>query len=272
MANELQIQSDAGIPSYLTGKETSGLEALGREDFKVQRIKLLQPLSPEVRAYQGKALPSNFWHTGANLDLGDEFLATPIIVNKKVILFAPRDVGNDEGILAISMDGKNWSSGANQTFEVRLNKGDKELVKWSTGKDVVTSGLTKFGSSNPFDNNSQPAATLFYEYLFYIVERPELSPAVLSVFRTGIPYAQSFNTYLASRRIPINCNTIKVFSKEETKGKNIWHVTRFEPAGNAPQSVFQITEDLKNRYANYEVDISRDDVEAESAAVQADDI
>lgn len=266
-----QLEQMNTLPDYITGKEKTGLESLGRDDFKVQRIKLLQPLSPEVRAFAGKALPSEYWHTGANISLGQEFYATPIIVNKKVILFPPRDSGDQRFILAYSRNGLTWETGGNQEFEVTL-KDSKKKVIWRTGKDVNSSGLTRFGSSDPEDNNSQPAAMLYYEYLLYLRDFPELSPAVLSAFRTGTPYAQSFNTYLASRKAPINCNVIKFFAKEETKGKNVWHVTGFQPAGNAPREIFELTESMKEKYAEYDVQIDREDMQAEATELKSDDI
>lgn len=250
--NELiPVNTDNQLPDYLRGNEKIGLEALSREDFKVQRAKLLQPLSPEVRTFVAKALPSEFWHTGANKSLGREFLATPIIVNKKVILFAPRDAGNDKSILAMSRDGINWNVGANKEFEIRL-KDSKKKVIWKTGADVKSSGLLLFGSSDPDNDESVPAATLFFEYLLYLHDYPGMSPVAMSAFKTGLDNARGFNTYMLSRGVPINCNVVKIFSSEESKGTNVWHVPSFEPAGNATKEVYEMTNKWRQDYAEYE--------------------
>lgn len=259
------------LPSYLTNNEkTTGLEALNKDDFKVQRIKLIQPTSPEARVFAGKALPTEFWHTGANRSLGREFFATPIIVAKKVVLWPPRDAGNEDGILALSRDGVTWDAGANKVFEVKL-KDSKRTAKWSTGKNVTDSGLLEFGSSDSEDDSSPPAATLFYEYLLYLKDYPELSPVAMSMFRTALPNARSFNTYLLSRRAPINCNMIKIFSEEQSKGKNVWHVPHFEPAGNAPKEIYELTKEMQERYSSFEAELDREDMQ-QSAAVKSDDI
>lgn len=246
----IPVTTDNQLPDYLRGNEKVGLAALGREDFKVQRAKLMQATSPEVRTFVAKALPSEFWHTGANKSLGREFFATPVLVNKKVILFSPRDAGNEKSILAMSRDGLSWNVGANKEFEVKL-KDNKKKVVWKTGADVKSSGLLLFGSSDPDNEESVPAATLFYEYLLYLRDFPELSPVALSAFKTGLDNARGFNTYMLSRNIPINCNVVKVFSSEETKGTNIWHVPNFEPAGNAPKEIYELTNKWKTEYAEY---------------------
>lgn len=261
--------NDNTLPDYLQGSYKTGLEALGRDDFKVQRIKLLQPMSPEVRAFSGKALPSEFWHTGANVSLGREFFATPILVNKKVILFPPRDSGDDRFILAYSRDGKSWDTGGNQKYDVTLK--DKSKVVWDTS--IPPSRMTDFGTSNPADTNSQPAAMLYYEYLLYLRDNSDLSPVVLSAFRTSIPNAKSFNTYLASRKgVPINANIIKFVSLEKSENKNVWHIIGFQPAGNAPREIFELTEGMKERYADYDVQIDKDDMQAESTTLKSEDI
>lgn len=245
------------LPDYLKGTEKLGTEALGKGDFKVPRIKILQPLTPEVRSFQGKAIPGEFWHTGSNKSLGSEFLFVPAIVSKRVILWRPRDDGNG-GILAFSTDGVKWASGANQEFTVKL-KNVKKPVVWKTGKDVQSSGLLEFGTSNPEEAQSAPAATLAYEYMAYLVDHPEDSPVVLGVMKTGVGNARQLNTYLLSARKPSSCMVIRCFADEEQKGSDTWHVPKFEPAGFAKEHVFKIAEKIKEKYADYVAEVDLDD-------------
>lgn len=245
------------LPDYLTGRENMGTEALGKGDFKIPRIKLLQSNSPEVRSFQGKALPSQFWHTGANKDLGSEFLFVPAIVSKRVIVWRPRD-DNDGGILAFSRDGVKWDSGANQEFSVKL-KNIKNPVKWRTGKNVQDSGLLDFGTSNPDEPQSAPAATLAYEYMAFLLAHPEDSPTILGVMKTGVGNARQLNTYLLSQRKPTSCMVIRCFSDEEQGNGNTWFVPKFEPAGYASKEVFQIAENIKEKYQDYVADIDLDE-------------
>lgn len=269
---------NSGLPDYLDTTKlpaTTGLEALGKEDFKVTRLKLLHPTNPEVRAFPQKALPSEFWHTGANVSVGASFFATPIIVNKRVILFAPRDAGNDKSILAISKNGLNWDVGANTEHEVKLKT--KKKVLWKVGKDVKSSGLLDFGSGDPEDSQSAPAATLFYEYLLYLRDFPDLSPVVFSCYKTGIQNAKSFNTYLASRRtgssrVPINCNLVRIFSDTESNANNTYLVPRFEPAGNAIKEIYEITSKLRDEYSDFDISTDIDELQESTTELKYDDI
>lgn len=251
------ITTDA--PSYLTGKERTGAEALGKEDIKIPRIKLLQPLNPEVQSFQGKAIPGEFWHSVANVSLGSEFLFVPLTVRKRVVLWQPRHQGG--GILAFSNDAVTWQSGANQTFKVKLKKGDKNEVEWKTGKNVQDSGLMEWGSSDPGEDNSPPAAMLSYEYLVYLPDHPNLSPCVMGVNRTGLPNARQFNSYLLMQRRPTASMAIRCFSDEETGDGNTWHVHAFEPLGFVNEETYKnVTSKLAEQYGEYQPEPELDNI------------
>lgn len=254
------VVGHAGIvatPPALVEGERTGLEGLGKEDYKIPRIKLLQPLSPEIKSYQGKAIPGEFWHTGANKSLGSEFLMVPCVVGKRAVLWRPRDDGNG-GILAFSKDAVNWDRGGNTTFDVELKGGIK--VKWNTGKSVSSSGLLEFGSSNPADNNSSPAATLAYEYLVYLIDHPELSPCVYGIQRTGVNSAKQLNAHLAMTQRPTYRVAVRCFADEKTKGRNAWHVPAFDPAGYASDELVKRTKAIAENFASYETEIEQEDI------------
>lgn len=266
--DETSLALNQEAPDYLTGKEKTGTEALGQGDYKIPRIKLLAALSPEIRSFQGKAIPGEFWHTGANKSLTSEFKFIPILVSKRVILWRPRD-DNNGGILAFSRDGNKWDTGGDKIFEVILGRDAKTKVKWNTRKSVQQSGLTEFGSSNPANENSAPAATIAYEYLAYLPDHPDLSPVVLGVMRTGVPNARNLNTYLLQQGQagrPTSCLVIKCFADTVTKGRDVWHVHKFDPAGFAPHAMFKICEALKEQHANYDSDINQDEDGAANVA------
>jgi len=248
-----QETTSLALPDYIKGNEQTGMEALGKDDFKVTRIKLLQPLNPEVRTFSGKAIPGEFWHTGVNQSLGAEFIGVPILISKKVVVWPPdQDIGSP--MLAYSKDGVHWQTGGNMVHEVAI-KGSKEPRKIFTGKNVADSGLLNFGTEDPTDTNSPPLATLFYDYLLFLPDHPQWSPVVMSMYRTSVSTARNLNTYMLSRRIPINCNRIKFFSEEDSKDKYNWFAHRFDPSGNALKEEFEITEKMKETYGDYEVDV-----------------
>ena len=68
-------------------------------------------------------------------------------------------MGIDSRLLARAADGENWDR-PNQRFDVVLEGGQK--VEWFTGKNVQASGLLNWGSSDPNNPNSVPAANLVY--------------------------------------------------------------------------------------------------------------
>lgn len=232
------------------------MESLGKDDYKTPRIKLLQLTNPEPRTFQGKAIPGQFWHTGMNVDLGDRFQAVPIIVGKRAILWTPQDSGSDDGILAFSKDCLNWQSGANKVFKVKINKGTKEVV-WDTKQNVRKSGLLEWGSSDPDDSNSPPACQLSYEYLFYLIKNPELSPCVFGTFRTAIGNSKQYNTSLLNvqkQGKPIQCSVVNIFAEEKRDGTRTWWVPRFEPAGWAPEAIYKECSAMAEKFADYEIE------------------
>lgn len=247
------IGNNLATPDYLTGAESTGLEDLGASDFKIPRLLLLQALSPAVtRDHPGAAIPGHFWHTGLSTDLGNKVNMVPLIARKRVILWRPQE-DNGGGILAFSADGKNWLNGANQEFSVRL-KGVKNPVVWSTKGNVAQSNLLNWGTSNPEDPESAPAATLSYEYLCYLTDHPELSPVVLSCNKTALPRAKQFNTALlvmANSRKPSYCLNVELTVGQERDGNNSWFVPNFRVAGTITKEVFDITSELNKKHQTY---------------------
>lgn len=246
------------VPDYLKDQAQSGLESLGKDDFKIPRIKLLQALNPEIQSFKGEAIPGEFWHTGANISLGSEFKFVPIVAGKRVILWDPNDGNQDGGIIAFSKNAKDWISGGNTKHKVKL-KGVSEDVVWDTGKNVPSSGLLEWGSSNPEDNNSAPAAQLTYEYLCYLPDNPMLSPCLLGLFRTALPNAKQFNTSLFMLRRPTTSVVVRCFADEKTEGKRAWFVPQFKTIGWAPESLFNTCKEYQDKYQDYNADYNKDE-------------
>lgn len=218
---------------------------------------MLQALNPEVKTFQGKAIPGEFWHSGLNISLGKEFIFVPSLVSKRVILFNPRDNGG--GILAFSRDAINWHTGGNQKHTVKL-KGRKDPVIWDTNKSVSASGLAEWGSSNPDEENSQPAATLIYEYLCYLPGQPNLSPCVMGLAKTAINNAKQFNTALFMLRKPTASIAVRCFVEERNEEGNNWFVPAFETKGLVRQEVYQAAKAIAESNANYEAEYKEEDV------------
>lgn len=250
----------------VVGKNT-GIEALSKDDYKTPRILLLQSNSPQLITFEGVAKSGHFWHTGLNVSLGAQFDFVPALAAKRVILWRPRS--DNGGMLAFSKDGKTWQMGGNQEFRVKL-KGKKEPVLWSTGKDVLSSRLTEFGTSDPDTDNSPPAATIAYEYMCYLPKNPELSPCVLGVSKTGLPNGKTFNTSLAMiarTNTPIWCVGVRCFAQEMSNNDGAWTIPNFKLLGRVPKSTYEIVQKISETYNDYNIEYSQEDELAESKVV-----
>jgi len=176
-------------PSYLAALEAKGpaqtRDNFDHSDIVVPRIKLLQALSAEVEAFDN-AKSGNFWHTGFDMSLGDAVDFVVCSRRKKYLLVAPMEDG--QGILARSEDFISWD----RTGEWKVKiKGVREPVVWKIGhENVIKSGLDQWGTFNPDDEGSPPAATMFYEYLVLLPNHLDLGPAVLSITRSAIRKAR----------------------------------------------------------------------------------
>jgi len=104
----------------------------------------------------------------------------------------------DAVILARADDGVHWSP-PNVEFDVQLEKRyGSHRVKWKTARTVQQSGLDQWGTYNPQDPNSPPAATLMYNFLLAFPDHPDLVPAVLTFQRSALKSGKKFNTKLAT--------------------------------------------------------------------------
>lgn len=255
------------MPDYLKGDERTGLEALGSKDYKIPRLVLLHPTNPECRAFPGVAIPGNFWHQGANISLGPKFKMIAGLVSKKVILFRPRWEGG--GILAFSNDAIKWDTGANKVFTVKPVDKDPRTVQWATGKDVHSSGLTDWGSSQPAVENSPPAAVSIYEYLVYLPDHPTLSPVLLSLAKTALASAKALNTTYVMVKKPMATVRIEVTAKEVNENNNTWYVPSFRGDGFVKEeALYKSVAAMAEMYSAYKADY--EDLNVETVAAKSE--
>lgn len=192
MAKKNEVAKTEGdVPAYLMQmqgrvKDDSNFD---QSDVIVPRIKLLQGLSKECETFDD-AKAGRFWDTGLDESQGEEFRFVVASRKKKYLLVAPLEDG--QGILARAEDFTHWDRIGE--WEVKI-KGERNPVKWTISTtDVMESGLDKWGTFNPNDENSPPAATLFYEYLVLRVDEDgnllQKPPAVISLTRSQIRKAK----------------------------------------------------------------------------------
>lgn len=174
------------LPDFMSGMAGMGTENLGVGDVETPRVKLMQALSPELTEYNDLKA-GQFWHSLTEHNFGNTVRICPIFVDKRFILWRPRKSGG--GILARADDGIHWSP-AGAEFSVKLDNGAE--VKWRTAKTVMASGLDQWGSSNPADAGSPPAATRMYSIVCSFPDFPDMFPAVVTLQRAAIKVGNKF--------------------------------------------------------------------------------
>lgn len=189
--------SVALAPSFMQGLAGQGMEGLNASDIEIPRIKLLQGISPELMEFPD-AKQGHFFHNVAELDLGEKLNIVPLYIWKMFILWNPRESGG--GILARAEDGVHWSP-PNGEFDVKINKGTKS-AKWKLAPTVAASQLDQWGTYDPSDLNSQPAATRMFNIVAYLPDHPDLSPVVITMQRSSIKVARRFAGKLQMTQAP----------------------------------------------------------------------
>lgn len=204
------------LPAFMRDDADAGKEGIGNQDIEIPRLKLMQGLSPELELFDGLRA-GNFFHPAAEEIFDEPFRAVPIFMDQRYILWRPRDAGG--GILARADDGVNWSPASGE-FTVQLDKKDGgDTVTWRLASTVAKSGLANWGTMNPKDPNSPPAATLMYNYLLAFPDHPDLMPAVLSFQRSSIKAGRRFNTKLKTVRAPIYGTIWEFSSAKDTNSR-----------------------------------------------------
>ena len=177
------------VPDFMKPMRGQGTENIGQNDIETPRIKLLQAVSDEITNFDN-AKPGEFWHSIAEVSMGSEVRIVPLYTDMRAILWRPRHQGG--GILARADDGIHWSP-AEASFTVQPYKDQpKHLVQWKTTPLVSNSRLLEWGSSDPSNSESQPAATRMYNMAVALPDHPELGIGVITLQRSGIKVARKF--------------------------------------------------------------------------------
>lgn len=216
-AEPVAISTDmSSTPEFMRGDLGAGRENIRQQDIEVPRLKLIQGISPELQEYN-ELRAGNFLHTASEVIFDEPFLAVPIFMDVRYMLWRPRDDGG--GILARADDGEHWSP-ANTEFTVKLDRKDGgKTVAWRTAKTVRESGLAEWGSMDIDNPKSPPAATLMYNFLLAFPEMPELMPAVMTFQRSSVRMGRKFNSKLVSTRDPIFGLVFRIGSFIDTNGQ-----------------------------------------------------
>ena len=253
MAKAIAKQDAGGLPAYLkdvTADQVRDDSNFDSSDVVIPMIKLLQGTSPEVEDHDD-AKPGIFWHTGLDIPLGSTVDFIVGFRKKRYLLVAPMEDG--QGVLARADDFDTWDREG--SWEVKF-KDRKEPVLWEIrDKDVVTSGLDQWGTSIPDDENSPPAATLFYDYIVLLPGIEGASPVSFPLTRSKIKKARKgLNDKIALQQNngrPMQACVFQAKAVKETTADNQgFYNLQFSMNGFAEETDFiaanQIHETFKN--------------------------
>ncbi len=178
-----------------------GKDGIDVADLIIPRVTLSQGISPQVMA--GQCENGHFWHTVLEIDLGPELTLVPLLYRKQYTLWNPLHAGG--GVLARASDGKHWDN--DFSVDVAPYKDmPKKLVKYSAkagdavGREI---GLGKWGSADPDNEDSGPAATLSHIFLFRCLEHPEIGPFVIFLQRSAEGIARQLLTKVQMDKAPM---------------------------------------------------------------------
>lgn len=254
-------------PAYLVELESKGRavnqDNFDKTDLVVPKIKLLQGTSPEIENFDN-AKPGIFWHTGFDKPLGNELKFVICSRNKKMLLVAPLHDG--QGILARADDCKTWNTTG--SWEVSLDpKNKKATAVWEIDTlNVEDSKVAKWGSSNPEDTDSPPAATLFYDYLIVLPDHLEVGPSVLSLARSQIKKAKKgLNDKIelhASAGRPMQALVFKATVVSEQGPAGPYYNYQFQQSGFADHAVYNEAKEMATVLRTFRVNDEGSDLDS----------
>jgi len=200
--------------------------------MEIPALKLLQGLSPEVKANH-ELRAGRFYHSILEEDLGEELSVVVLLVHHSVVLRSPKNVrGVDSVLLAKAADGENWDK-PNQRFTVQLQGGGR--VEWFTNRNVKASGLLDWGSSDPTNRNSTPAAQHVYTVILRILSPQVEGPVIYVPSVTANRKVMQLNSKIdlrAAAGIPPLRQIYRIVPEERNAGQAVsWFVPNFTAAG-----------------------------------------
>lgn len=250
------LSTDMSAPTAFSDQAGRGMEQMRPQDLEQPRLKLIQGISPELQIYNDLK-SGHFLHVAQEAiidgrDPANPFIVVPICFDRRFILWRPRDMGG--GILARADDGEHWDN-PKAEFKVKLDRKDGgHEVTWRTARTVAESGLDAWGTMNPNDPQSPPAATLMFNYLLAFPFEPDLMPAVFTFQRALTSQGKKFNTKIMTamgNRYPMYQLAFKFepFLDTNGSGQEFWNL-RAIGAGRVDDQTTAEYEKLYNVFAS----------------------
>lgn len=256
MAKELTKKEESAVANIDDLRKEyagAGMDQMEQEDIRPPRLKLAQALTPELDDID--ELKAGKFFNNITQKIYPSMRIIPIKFFKTFVLFAPRDSG--ESVLARADDGKHWNP-PDLVYEHPTMKG----VEWKTAKTVKASGLGEFGSSNPADSNSPPAATKYMNFLCIDADDPDAGPFVFSFYRSGIKAGGDFASQMRSSGVAWN-NIYELKAVEVHGGKGKYFVPKTRAVDKTPDDLWMHARTIFEALKDKSIVVEQDNEEVE---------
>lgn len=219
----------------MTGVD-SGKKNIDRGDVIIPRVALAQSTHEWVE--QGKVPAGHFFHTILEEDIG-EVIEDLVIIHhsKRWNLWKPRHEGG--GILARASDGRRWDEGfRGMSFQVKPDKNrPRHQVTWEISKDGEVGrdvGLGAWGTSDPENPDSQPAATLSHVLVCTSLSRIHEGPFVILLQRTAEKVARGLLAKVQVDQAPLYGQVYRMGVKKDSSPSGDFYQYTFSKNGYVP--------------------------------------
>lgn len=205
-------EASANVPAFMKDDARDGKENIDQSDIIIPRVALMQAISPEV--VEGHAKSGEFYHTINEESVGSEMDLVFVHHSKRYTLWLPRHAGG--GIIARATDGAHWDSDFEVEFAPYKDR-PKYKVTYSAKKgDPVgrDAGLGKWGTLDPENEDSGPAATLSHQFVAVDLNNPDLGAFVVFLQRSAEPVAKQLLSKIKLAKAPLYGQVFRMGSKD----------------------------------------------------------
>jgi hypothetical protein len=217
----------------------------------IPRVALMQSTHTEVE--EGKTRAGRFWHTVLEEDLGESIDDLVVIHHsKRWTLWKPRHEGG--GLLARASDGRRWDAAfRGMEFEIQPDKArPRHRVKWKIEADGLVNrdeGLGRWGTSDPENPDSQPAATLSHVLVCVRMSQVGMGPFVVLLQRTSEKVGKDLLTKINLDPAPIYGQVYRMSAKQDSGPSGDFYKYNFTKNGHVPdEALFNKLEEMHERF------------------------
>lgn len=234
------------VPDYLLPKDGVGVrgrENVEKSDLVLPRLKLLQPLSPEVQDEEKDVEAGHLYNTLTQQDFGSSIVFIPIVHFKSRIYWRDRDDDSGERIICSAPDGLHPIS--SEFSDLCINCKNQ---KWNNN------------AKDPKDK--APKCTMFYN--FAILIEGEMTPIALSMERTKIKVAKKLLSLITcTGKLDMFAKKYKLGVTKEKNKKGIWYNYDITPIGFVTAKEFKVAEVAYQSLKDLAVTVEQDKTDSE---------